>query len=137
MPFFDVLVHRATPIVTRQGPAPDVADWVEGDYGEPEEVPGAPFDCVLFLPQGSSSPEGRGRRVREPTLLYADYADGTPVALPDESQVDVVAPELNRAEGRPEDAAVRWQVVGQPQPFGKPGFDVLGYQATLRRVEDA
>lgn len=127
----DILVHRATPISeVRTG------GWVEGEYDE-EPLPGTPFDCVLFLPLGTESSDGRGRRVREPTLLYGLTDDSAaPVALNAEDELLIVAPELNVAEGRASAAEVRWMLVGAPQPLGKPGEDVLGFQATLRRVED-
>lgn len=131
MPFLDALVHRATP----WSRVPD-GEWVEGERVT-DSVEGVPFDCVLFLPQGTESAGPRTRKVREPTLLYAPEDDrGGVVGLFPEDEVDVIAPELNRAEGWEEDRAVRWQVVGAPQPFGKPGDDVIGFQATLRRIDD-
>lgn len=131
MPFLDVLVHRGVPLQTVSS-----GEWVEGERVA-EPVAGTPFDCVLFLPQGTFSGEGRGRRVKEPTLLYSPENDvGAPVALSAEDEVLLSAPELNVAEGLPGDAQVRWQLTGDPQPFGKPGEDPIGLQATLRRVDD-
>lgn len=132
MPFEDVLVHRATPLLSTKG---DPDTWVEGESADEQEVPGSPFDCCLFLPQGSEDGEKRGRGVREPTLLFLPENDeGEPVALSREDQLDVVAPELNVVEGRAADAVVRWQVAGAAQPFGKPGEDVIGFQVTLRKI---
>lgn len=127
----NVLVHKATPVrMSRTG------GWVEGEYVE-EPVAGTPFDCCVFLPLGQESGAGRGRQVREPTLLYGPLNDAAaPVALSAEDELLVVAPELNVAEGRAADAQVRWMVNGAPQPLGKPGDDVIGFQATLRRIDD-
>lgn len=131
MAFGDVLVHVAVPLSRVEG-----GEWVEGERVA-EVVEGSPFACCLFLPQGSESGEGRGRRVREPTLLYGPVDSvGGAVALSAEDEVLVTAAELNVAEGRDSGAAVRWMVVGQPQPFGRPGSPVVGFQAALRRVED-
>jgi hypothetical protein len=133
MPLEDVLVHTAWPWRTREA-----GEVVDGDVDATEE-PRTPFDCCLFLPQGTeegSSMRG-GRQVRRPTLLVAaEDALGQPPALSHEDELDIVAEELNLAEGRPAETRIRWQVDGSPQPLGKPGEDVLGYQVTLVRVED-
>ena len=131
MPFLDVLVHRAVAVTRVQ-----TGDWVEGERVS-EPLVGTPFDCVLFLPQGTEDASPRGRKVVQPTLLYAPEDDlGVVVALTPEDELHVTAPELNVAEGRAADAALRWQVVGAPQPLGKPGEEPIGFQATLRRIED-
>lgn len=131
MPYLDVLVHTA-----RVGRRIVGTEWVEGEYSEVEEF-GPPFDCCLFLPQGTESPEGRGRRVREPTLLIGpDDQAGDPVAVEATDELLIVAPELNLAEGMAAETEVRWTVVGSGQPFGKPGNDVIGLQLTIRRVVD-
>lgn len=112
------------------------AEWVEGAFDE-ADVLGPPFDCCLFLPQGTEAPAGRGRRVKEPTLLVPTEAqDGAVLELKATDELLLTAPELNVAQGLPEDAQVRWMIVGAPQLFGRPGDDVIGGQATLRRVED-
>jgi hypothetical protein len=132
MPYEDVLVHTAVPIVKRRR-----TTTVDGDTGGTGDEPGTPFDCCLFLPQGSEQSTPFGRQVRRPTLLVApEDSLGQPVALPFNAEVDVIAEELNLAEGRPAEANVRWQVDGSPQPFGKPGDDVIGYQVTVKRVEE-
>lgn len=132
MPFQDALQHRAVPVSRVSA-----GEWIEGERVS-EPVVGTPFDCVVFLPQGTE--EGgspRGRRIRQPTMLYDPEDDlGDMVSLRAEDEVLVTAPELNEAEGRAVDAQVRWLVVGDPQPMGKPGDDVIGFQATLRRIED-
>lgn len=133
MPLEDVLVHTATPWRTVEA-----RELVEGDV-DVEEAPGTPFACCLFLPQGvedAPNPRG-GRQVRRPTLLVGPEDDlGQPTALSHEDELDVIAAELNLAEGRPADAAVRWQVDGSAQPFGPPGEDVVGYQVALVKVDD-
>lgn len=139
MAFEDVLVHTAVPLEVGEG------TYVEGHFvpGEPE--PGNPFACVLFLPDPSSedaSPQViYGRRIVQPTLLYSPRrllppAPAEMVALAPEDEVDVTAPEINVAEGREAGAALRWQVAGRPQPFGRPGDEPVGFQVTLRRVEE-
>lgn len=131
MPIDNIWVHKATPVSLNK-----TGGWVEGEFIQ-EPAEGVPFDCCLFLPQGTESSDGRGRKVREPTLLYAPEDDAlAPTALNPDHELLIVAPELNAAEGRPADTAVRWMVVGAPQPFGKPGADVIGFQATLRRIDD-
>jgi len=131
VPYLDVLVHRATPLLTRA-----TGGLVEGRRSI-GQVPGTPFDCCLFLPQGSKSADGRGRRVREPTLLVAPEDDlGMPVQAGPEDELLIVAPELNVAEGLPAETAVRYRIAGEAQPFGKPGNDIIGRQLTLVRVDD-
>lgn len=133
MPYEDILVHTAWPLVTEEE-----GEEVDGDVDAAERF-GTPFGCCLFLPQGvedAPNPRG-GRQVRRPTLLVAPEDDlGQPVALPHEAELDVMAAELNLAEGRPIEARVRWQVDGSPQPFGPPGEDIIGAQVALVRVED-
>lgn len=137
MPYEDILVHRATPLRTLT-PDADEDDWAEGDYSPVPDTPGTPFDCCLFLPAGQPQPTAAlGRQVRVPTLLCSPEDDlGVPPVLAPEDELDIVAEELNVQEGRAPDAAVRWQVEGTGQPFGKPGEDVIGSQVTLKRVDE-
>lgn len=137
MPYEDILVHRATPLRSVTSDA-DADDWVEGDYSPQREVRGTPFDCCLFLPSGTPQPSAAlSRQVRVPTLLVAALDDaGAPPVLAPEDELLVVAEELNLQEGRAMLTEVRWQVEGTAQPFGRPGDDVIGSQATLKRVEE-
>lgn len=132
MPLDSVLVHRGVPL-RRTGEA-----WVEGHKVPGGETPGTPFDCCLFLPKGTEDTVIQmGRQVSEPTLLYAPEDDAAqPIGLKPEDAILITAPELNAARGMAANAQERWQVVGAPQPFGKPGEDVLGFQATLRLVTE-
>lgn len=133
MPIEDIMVHVAVPLEeTETGPR------VDGE-AESGDVPQAAFPCCLFLPQGTEDENAgtRGRRVRAPTLLYEPTrADGTAVSLDGTEKLLVTAPELNLAEGSPENAAVLYRVTGRPQPAGRPGDPVIVVQATLKRVED-
>lgn len=134
MPLASVLAHTATPIRRSAG-----GTWIEGEFVPNADAQGTPFAAALFLPQPTGEQTATvtwGRRVTEPTLLYEpfDQAGGT-VGLNAEDEVLVVAPEINEAQGKPADTSVLWQVVGDPQPFGRPGAPVVGLQATLRRVE--
>lgn len=156
MPLEDVCVHRCTPILTEQPDGPDVDGggvWIEGEWyplnpdepGEGGSPPppsrGVPFDGCLFLPRGEEGGAANvvvlgGRQVRRPTLLFLPENDvGEPVALDPKDRVAIVAEELNEAEGRPAAAEVEWLVDGKPQPFGKPGDDVIGFLAILAKVE--
>lgn len=139
MPYDDVLVHRATPVAAMQVTdgedeyiegEPD-EDWIEGEP-DVDEVPGTPFDCCLFLPQGTEQAAPRGRRtITRPTLLLAAEDDeGLPVLAAAELLLDIVAEELTGP------TPVRWQVDGDPQPFGKPGTSIIGSQVALKRVRD-
>jgi hypothetical protein len=134
VPFPDILVYIATPLETAEE-----GTLVEGER-DSSATEGVPFACCLFLPSGSetSPPAGsRVREVREPTLLYEPTRpDGSAVGLRKESRLRIGAGNLNEAEGRAEDASVEWQVVGSPQPFGPPYGEMVGLQATLRRIED-
>lgn len=124
MPYDDILVHLGVPVETRE----DTAGWAEGEPDTPEQVPvpERAFGCCLFLPGSSEETGGRGsRQVKRPTLLLPP---GLPVTRKD--QVDVTAAELTGPD------PVRWQVEGDPQPFGKPGEATIGSQVTLRRVEE-
>lgn len=132
MPFRDVLVHRATPVLRVEG-----VEYVEG---EAEDVPGrgTPFDCCLFLPDGRASTGGPGRQVKQPTLLVAPTDDGgLPVSLSRDDELMIVAAELNLAEGIPASAEVRYQVTASGQPFGRPGRAIIGKQVMLSRVEES
>ena len=123
-----VCVHTATPVTRAESTEPD--SWAAGEPDETVEE-GTSFPCCLFLPLGPPRENTKGRQVREPTLLWdalnEEGEEIPPVRLNDE--LLVVAPELTGA------AAVRWQVLGEPQPLGPPGW-VKGYQATLARVSD-
>jgi hypothetical protein len=129
-----ILAHTATPLTYEEGPG---TEWVEGERGTaPEPVQGVPFACILFLPGPGGEQQGpaRMRAVQEPTMLYnAVRDDNSPVELTDETELLVSAPELAAFTGG---ATVRWQVVGDPQPFGPPGRTIVGVQATLRQVRD-
>lgn len=130
MPYEDVLVHTATPLLWVTGP-----NWIEGEPDE-NRVPGTPFACCLFLPLPGQAQPRRGRRVVSvPTLLLAthDLAD-SPVDVRASDELDITAPELPPPWGGPD--PVRWQVEGDPQPFGPPGEDLVGMQVALKRVED-
>ena len=135
--FEDILVHRGK-VPERPG---EGGTWIEGEWVPNPPVPGPEFDCCLFLPEPGAEDVAPqvplGRRIVQPTLLYAPYTiSGAYVALKAEDELDVRAEEINRVEGRAEDAFVRWQVVGNPQPFGRPGDEPVGLQAALRRVEE-
>lgn len=136
MPLGSVLVHRAIPYRRTAG-----GTWVEGEFVPGAVTPGTAFACVLFLPQPGEQPgeaTTRGRQVIEPTLLFEPYdVAGAIVGLDAEDELGIVAPELNRAQGVPEATEIRWLVVGDPQPFGRPGADVIGFQATLRKIDEA
>lgn len=132
----DVCVHRAIPYKRKKG-----GTWVEGRYVDAvdSDQGGTGFDCVLFLPQPGGEDTQTGtpwsRRVTSPTLLYLpDDDEGSYVALSAEDELGVIAPELNVAQGRPEGYEERWAVRGDPQPLGRPGDDVLGFQAILTKV---
>lgn len=136
MAYSDVLVHRGRAIAS-VGRTPDLDDMVYGDAGVEEvEIP-TEFACCIFLPLGSEEPTGRGRGVREPTLLYATRnVAGEMTMLRKEMSVEVLAPELNAAEGLPGDEWVRWELRGAPQPFGPPGQEPIGLQAIVKRIDD-
>jgi hypothetical protein len=123
-----VCVHTATPIT--QSESDDEMTWAAGEPDETTET-GAPFPCCLFLPLGPARQDTKGRQVREPTLLWDSLnEEGEPIPqVRINDELLIVAPELTG------EAAVRWQVLGEPQPLGAPGW-VKGYQATLVRVSD-
>lgn len=139
MALSDVCVHVATPLRETE----DKGDWVEGEYRTSGKVPGTPFDCCLFLPIGEEESGGGtavrqgGRQVTRPTLLFLpeDHA-GAQVSVNRELELLIVAEELNLARGMAANASERWLVDGDPQPFGKPGDDVIGYQARLSKVDE-
>lgn len=114
--------------------------WVEGEFIPDDEAQGTPFDCCLFLPTTTSEETVTvpfGRKITEPTLLYVPQdRSGGQVGFDPEDSVLVNAPELWLVEGKLVDFFERYQIVGRPQPFGKPGDDVIGFQATLRLVEE-
>lgn len=127
MPLGTICVHTATPVTEVE--SDDEATWAAG---EPEKTvtTGEAFPCVLFLPLGKRE-DTRGRQVREPTLLWEAFnEEGEPmVPVKENDELLILAEELTGAD------PVRWQVNGEPQPFGPPG-EVIGYQATLIRVSD-
>jgi hypothetical protein len=64
-----------------------------------------------------------------------DPADITPAGAESpraDDELLITAIELSPATGA---ETVRWQIEGQPQPFGPPGEAVVGVQANLKRVE--
>lgn len=133
MPLQDVLVHRATPMKRTLA---DPFSWADGERPD-AQVAGIPFDCLLLLPAGTEDNAGRGRKVTAPTLFYGDGDDtGAPIALRAEDELLVVAPELNIAQGDPENLAVRWLVNGAPLVLARPGDDAIGAEVKLRRVDD-
>jgi hypothetical protein len=130
-----ILVHRATPRSYVE--AADAGPWLAGEPGArgPEVVLGAPFPCVLFLPSpgGAQDTTFRPKVVKRPTLLFnPTRLDGSLVLVGSEDELAVSAPELEAWTGA---AEARWQVDGDPQPFGPPGL-VYGVVATLKIVRD-
>lgn len=122
---------RRREYVERQG---EPVEWVEGEPGAdgPQPVDGPEFPCFLFLPLGSEDEaHPRSRKVSRPTVMWdpAEVVGDNPTA---DDELLIVAPELAPVLGAGE---VRWQVDGAPQPFGPPGEQVVGVQATLKRVE--
>lgn len=88
------------------------------------------FKCRLTLPaaQESVDPGYRRRVVLVPTLLYGMRdKDGLPIDLSIEDRLEVSSRELGQT---------LWDVVSAPEPLRKKRR-LLGWQATLRRVEDA
>jgi hypothetical protein len=139
-----ILVHVATPVSYVEGIAGD--EMIEGEPGEAgaEPIEGTPFEAVLFLPGpgGEESNPYKPRTIRRPTLLYNPdrglvdasrglVGDGSAIVLGAEDELLIDAVELASFTGG---ERVRWQVDGEPQPFGPPGR-VIGVQATLKRVE--
>lgn len=124
-----VLVHTATLLRYEE----DGVAWIEGEPGDgPEPTLGESFACVLFLPLGTEDDSGaRSRKVSRPTILWEP-----PARLGADDELLILAPELadhfEQAPGRPVGTG-RWQVDGEPQPFGPPG-KVIGTQATLKQV---
>lgn len=123
-----VCVHKAVPVTRAE--STDPSKWAAGEPDETTEE-GAEFDCCLFLPLGPQRENTKGRQIREPTLLW-DALDEEGEPIPQvriNDELLITAPELTGP------TAVRWQVLGEPQPLGPPGW-VKGYQATLARVSD-
>jgi len=117
MPLADILSDTVTPIRTNA-----TGVWIEGERDE-VEVPGTPF-LAFFDPPSDQESNRKGRRVAEPTIIYIEGA------LRAEDVVTLAAPRLGGFwDGR-------WQVNGDPQPFGPPYDTPVGYQARLRRVDD-
>lgn len=105
--------------------------------GEPSAsmVAGDPFPCVVFL--GETTEQNRsGREVRQTQMLYSGfYADGSAVALDKADVLRVDAPELNEALGVDPGKFVRFEVMGDPQPAGKPGRRVKVMLVNLKQVK--
>jgi hypothetical protein len=134
-----VLVHRARRLRVEEDD--DAAEWIEGEPGDgPQAVPGPEFPVVLFLPFGQEeSGQPRTRKVTRPTLMWepvnADTGEAVePVGSDDELLISAeeLAAWFEQVPGE-EDGVGRWQVDGQPQPFGPPGI-VIGVQANLKAV---
>lgn len=110
------------------------AGWIEGEKGtSPEPIVRGVFPCFLFLPLGQEEAGPRSRKVTRPTVMW-DPAE-LPVGVESpraDSELVITAVELAPAAGAD---TVRWQIEGQPQPFGPPGEPVVGVQASLKRVE--
>lgn len=130
-----ILVHTATLISFETGAEP--TDWFEGEPGDDPAGPtaGAVFPCVLFLPApaGEAVVEQsyRPRTIQRPTVLFdPNLVVGTTVTKDDELMI--AAPELATYTGA---STARWQVEGDPQPFGKPG-SVIGVLCILKAVHD-
>lgn len=117
------LVDRARVVERRAAGA-----RVEGRtlYGETR---GAWFRCRLTLPSTREVQAAATRMPQaniEPTLLVGDRDEaGDPVTLTIAQRVEVDSPELGEA---------LWEVVTEPEPLRKKRR-VLGYQATVRRIE--
>lgn len=146
-----ILVHAAVPL-TYEEPQTNPTSWIEGepgDQGGGEPVQGPGFACVLFMPGpgGEQQNTYRPKVITQPTILYNPTrdmnraaangapvitADNSPVVITNEDELLVTAPELAAWTG---DVTVRWQAVGDAQPFGPPG-SVFGILATLRAVRD-
>lgn len=106
--------------------------WIEG---EPTKGPVATdvgtVPCYLFLPLGTEDDaQPRRRKLSRPTVMWdpAEVVGDRPTA---DHELWITAPELVSATGAIE---VRWQIEGDPQPFGAPGETVIGAQATLKRL---
>jgi DNA mismatch repair protein MutH len=131
----DVCIHRATPLETRLD-TQATGTYLEGERDDETPAPaavGKRFACVLFLPLGGEEPNPfRRRKITRPTLLFLPTAeDGSAVSISADSELLIEAPDLAAFTGG---AQVRWQVDGDPQPFGPPG-EVIGAQATLSKVD--
>lgn len=118
-----MLVHLGRKVEVTVG-----AQTSSGRRPQSESVPDddtPTFECCLFLPPPGGQESERGqRKVKTPELLLPDDSD-----LAAEDQVDVQAPELTGP------GFVRWQLTGDPQPFGPPGEDLVGQLARLQRVK--
>jgi hypothetical protein len=123
--------HRAQRIAYEEAGA----GWIEGEPGAgPQPVYGPGFPCFLFLPLGSEdSGSPRSRKISRPTVMWdpAEVVGGVSPTASNELWIE--APELAAVVGGP---AARWQIEGDPQPFGPPGAKLVGVQATLKQVKD-
>lgn len=107
------------------------SEWIEGEPGDgPEPVDGLSFPCFLFLPLGTEEAAPRSRKVSRPTVMW-DPAEVVGDAPGADDELFITAPEYAAVLGV---GTVRWQVQGDPQPFGPPGGPVVGVQANLKRV---
>jgi hypothetical protein len=146
MPLGDITVHSARIVSTVQG---DPDTWIEGEPDE-KRVLSASFDCFYMQGHGAATertPVG-GRKLEDPTIIYeTERDDGTRVSLKNEDEV-IVDPEddddlwdVLGGAGQTvpvngeEIPGVLFQVEGDPAAYQPPG-EVLGYEATLKRVLD-
>lgn len=95
-------------------------------------VSGPEHRCGLFVTSEDENDAPVPRAARRGTLLVALER---PVGLTHASEVAVVSPRINQAEGRAADAAVLWRVDGRPLVLGAPGEPPFGLNATVQRVE--
>lgn len=128
MPFADIMVHVGVVLEVQSS-----GGYAQGEPAEVEPVPKQTIDCFLQLPRGADedeeAPRGR-RKITRPTLMYEPFDIlGGDFTLKAEDLIDITAPELTGPD------PVRWQVVGDAEPFARPG-DLIGSRSYLRRVED-
>lgn len=95
------------------------------------EVRGDWFRCRMQLPASPENLDGvtfRRSVIKVPTLMYDTVDSGRqPVVLSPEMRLEIEAPELGENQV--------WDVTSAPEPFRKKKR-VIGWQVTLRRVED-
>jgi hypothetical protein len=117
------LVDRAR--IVRNRPQPQRVDG----RTEFAKVSSSWFRCRLTVPARPRNRQGNVTRSEShPTLLYeVKNADGDPVGLTGDDEVEVVAAELG-------DAAGLFKVDGEPEPLRK-RRTVIGFQVPLKRIE--
>lgn len=119
----DILVHTGRTIVTVAAAEKTSSGRAVQSETEPDaDTP--TWECCLFLPRPSAEEDRGQRKVKRPELLL-DPA----VEVEAEDRVEVLAPELTGP------GFVRWEVEGDPQPFGPPGEELVGKLALVRRVK--